>query len=1238
MGHLVVGVGGTGFKALCMLKAQLQNSNPQGILPQGVSLLALDTESPSEALVAKADTIASYGGVPLHEPTEYVWLGENGPPIGANLLPVGQALLNNGMPTGGPQVQQAPVGHITAWFQAKTMLCLLLANQWNVNVGASQHRQLSRLALFWNVQNPQTSVFHRKLTTAMTRAATSNDLNVYLIGSTVGGTGAGLFVDVAYLLRQFAKQSATTCTVTAFLLLPESFSAVLGGNALPQAQARTYACLREMERFSVGLMQHTRGFKMTYNPLSPLAAYQGAGEGTTEKLLDAIYYIDGVNPIGNDGMTLNRMNPDQGCIPLVSDIALALLSQSGADRRAHMTNVATIALQNSGVVPPNLMNGGAQAYTTVTNNSIFSSGCGTYSIILPMAQIIDRLSWQLVSATVNLMAVPGVQAGQLDSNRPGGSAGRNEVAEFCAMGVVTGQHRNPATQQYESLSASSAELLQDIQDQGQQYGDGTNLSQTQQVARVFNDRVPRQWQQRLTLQGTTIGTQLTTLWESELDRNFVTTDPKKPVLVPVSPPNQDCKRQWSVVTSDVDRELVSIIGNRKPDGTYSGGTLQGVLNITRPELLTVLRRRMWIWSLNILNGSQPQPADVTNVAHLEKMRGNSLGYFQDFLAELGAVLGAYQQALATGRAMRNSASGKAARIQNTFDTVRQRGDENPCPGLFNRGAEGLRREFLDAAQALLDLRRTEQIEQMVLEVVQTFATDVEQLRRATLQWGTHLTIGGSAAVAQRATVEQTRAMQAGQRQDSPLREKIWDDEYIQQLYNQYGGGAINVLSQMNWWLLQPGEQGRSSFDMQLYHNTERFADATTTSSGLYQLARTTFKLAWERESILNYLQSKSTPKWQPAEISARLQAGSQIALSAGGAGIDSIYLVIPNPNDQLALAYRNQLQGTIQTSAAGKPMQVLAGSDPFRITYIAWRDLIGVEKLSSFSLAEPQYNNMLSLYQYPNPQECPPRFTRETLHVMPGEVHAVGIEARLARVQVHPSLVQVGQSRRLHYEVIQQLEDVGHVRKFLAAWTWGVISERSRRTNNNQPVRVYGFEIEPRGGSITRSLPPQEYWLNEPTSGNPTLLEALWDWNYDWRDRHPNSPDDQGRQRPNPNFNTALFSEIDEMIRRERTRRLDEWIAAHPNWFDDVTPADQARFQRATSEQQARARLTWAESKFLQTRLQDLHDKELAARGAPGVNGIQKEQDTIAMLMVLLWEDIENLEQSWNTHLQQVYA
>ena len=1213
MGHLVVGLGGTGFKAVCMLKAALQASGPTGQLPPDVALLAVDTEDPELALVRKVGDIVGYGGVPLDRNHEYVWLGQNDPPIGPNLKPIVLALEEGGLPR-GPEgaIQAAPVDHLTSWLQATPLFNILGVANWNVNIGASQQRQIARLALFWNVQTPNVSVFHTKMSAAIQRVGAGAGLRLTLVGSTVGGTGAGLFVDVAYLVRKLLP-AGTACNVTAFLLLPGAFAGIgaLTGQAFDDAQARTYACLREVEHYTLGLMTQKQGYRFIYNPASPLAAYRGDA-GTRDKLLDAVYYLDGANK-------LNQVAPENGVIPLIADVALALLSETGDERETHMTNVVTTFRGGAG---PGA-GAGADAVKQFLARDNFSSGVGSHSIVLPMAQIVKAHSWRLVQEAAELLAVPGERAGTLSPNRPGGVAGRGEVTSFCAVGAIAGRHKDPRTQVAENLTAGSTDVLQDILTQGQAYGEGGNGLQVEAVARQFENRTPGAWRPKLLLRATDKADVVNAGWDGELGKNFVTDDPAGRVMVPVTVKGEPKPAAWGRVRRRVNDEMVNILGPEQGNGSFSGGTLQGLLNGVKLDLQKVLRLRLRLQTLNMLNGQTPEGDPAT----IRAQRANGVGYLYDFVNELRILYTAYERGIRAGQTRRNAPGGKAATIKKEYVEVCEEGDRNPAPGPFGARAQALRQRLLDSAQLLLDLRRTEQIEAMVLDLLKEQQQDLASLQSQLLAqssanvpgWGQILSVGGKDCVLSTAAAGKLLAEQVGRGHASPVREVIWDQAYNESLYMHYSGnGAAGVVAALDWWIVQPGEQGSAGFGVQLWAGVTRLTGADGVQHTMFQQARRAFDLAWQRESVLKYMANHAaTAEWAPTTVAARLQQNSPLALAAGGGGQPSMYLVIPASGDDIEANYGMQLRQAVQGVPPDGLKVAYEGSDRFRLTCINWRDLIGVTNMASYAAAEGYYQAYWSKYRFPDPK-LPSRLTAETLQVLPGEVEAVGIEDQLQRVSVVPSLSR----RRLDHEVVQQLENLAHVRKFVNAWAWGVIAERTHDLDG-RAATVFEFCMPARQAG-TRSFPSLEYWLTKPAEHS--FIQALWDWNYLWADRHPGPVDEAKRPRPNANFGDLEIAEIVKQTEAARTDCLSDWLVSHPKWQAGAASTEQALLLSLPPERQERASLRWAEAVYLQDKLDELRQREAAVLEA-------KERDAIAALMVLLWQNAENANDAWSAEL-----
>jgi molecular chaperone GrpE (heat shock protein) len=128
-----------------------------------------------------------------------------------------------------------------------------------VDEGAGQMRAVGRMGFFYHFNSIEKQlrrmvqsimdVNTREIAFERGFDVSSNGPIVYLVFSLCGGTGSGLFLDVAYALRQLLTFSDSPPTLVAVAMLPGPFLQAI--KSLPQQeriQANTYAALMELER------------------------------------------------------------------------------------------------------------------------------------------------------------------------------------------------------------------------------------------------------------------------------------------------------------------------------------------------------------------------------------------------------------------------------------------------------------------------------------------------------------------------------------------------------------------------------------------------------------------------------------------------------------------------------------------------------------------------------------------------------------------------------------------------------------------------------------------------------------------------------------------------------------------------------------------------------------------------------------------------------------------------------
>jgi hypothetical protein len=221
---VLIGLGGTGKKAL--LHAKKRFLETFGEEPPLVRFLLLDTTSANtDHLTARTPPDGREEKVRLRA-SEVLHIEARG----ASLL---------------PQVHD----EIREWFPPKADL------KANILSGAGQIRALGRLALFANA-----TTVYENLRDLLALARDYQDerpaldrQNVYepytphltlvLVGSLAGGTGSGIFLDVAFVLRELMKDEDQ---LYGYFLLPDIY---VNRPGTQNVEANAYAALKELDHF-----------------------------------------------------------------------------------------------------------------------------------------------------------------------------------------------------------------------------------------------------------------------------------------------------------------------------------------------------------------------------------------------------------------------------------------------------------------------------------------------------------------------------------------------------------------------------------------------------------------------------------------------------------------------------------------------------------------------------------------------------------------------------------------------------------------------------------------------------------------------------------------------------------------------------------------------------------------------------------------------------------------------------
>ena len=346
---VIIGLGGTGKWVLTYIKKNLLDTYG-GTLPPTIRLLSFDTTTEKVSRDGQAqEEDARVGNVQLDKQAEFVYLGGNIQQMCRDIR------------------DKSAYPHIGSWLQARTYLQMADLDAFDISRGAGQKRPFGRMAIFYNLQQAVRAEVTNKIEAAISEVIGANQqktaIEIYIVGSLAGGTGAGMFLDIAHLTRWFANQRIRTgFAIRGFLALHNVFNSVI---RTQQIQANAFAAMRELDRFMLVFDQH---YPIVYDPSNPtLNTIYG---GQLGKLFDNCYLLDA----SRENMPLDSFPPKYGVYPSMADSITMLLDGRTGDAYAqHYKNVNTRIAE----------------IQSLKNLPMYSS-LGTYSLVLPVEDMIEK--------------------------------------------------------------------------------------------------------------------------------------------------------------------------------------------------------------------------------------------------------------------------------------------------------------------------------------------------------------------------------------------------------------------------------------------------------------------------------------------------------------------------------------------------------------------------------------------------------------------------------------------------------------------------------------------------------------------------------------------------------------------------------------------------------------------------------------------------------------------------------
>lgn len=1098
---LIVGLGGTGQWTTVYVKKALLDS--YGGIPKETKLVSFDTLTNPEVLIGghgeKRSREHTTGAIGL-DTGEYVYIGKDV-----------KQLTEDVASEQPPNSNQHPYSHIRSWYLADYYLRNLPDHMFSIKEGAGQFRQFGRLAIFTNVAQPANSEIYNTLQDAIIRLQRNSpgqsQLQVFIIGSLAGGTGAGMFVDIAHLIRQIATQSNINYkpTIRGYLVLPDSFSQDVEPTMLRNMYARAFAAMRENRRFTINF-DYVKGYPMHYHNGGGDPIWHGAVKG---RLFDMVYYIDGQRKRSSlVGVSMKR-----GVAPTIADtIMTAIDGKSGPTLVQHAVNVEQEAVTRKG-------------RGVIKQNAALSGSIGTYSIIFPIMQIVEGWAHRLGLDILDVL---------LATEESDSKTGLPISLKRNANGEQSNSYgRDEAT----SFLASSSPIS---------YG-GTTIEPTLLMSEIA--RIAKEGKSQIT----SIVTQLTAKDISAWNEHFVpeSNDPETKRIKERVQRILDAKLTDDTKTSDEQKpEEAAILGAERiaddarrfknrylgtenaSSGQREGGQYRETLSEFTRYHVGRFNRMLDLKILATLNGRHQNPMLA---------KGGKLGYLRDFLEglhdELVRTRMVLEQVRETRQKVGDTRKNAIAAVQAAGNRMEKAANEKAGFADFGRtfrNAVKAQKDYIDAEVHLIDILKVEVTEEAVLDVVLNSLDYVESAQAAVVSWTDTLAFNQRGLFSLLQQGESKLQTDRDTEDGVAVRKVVSDSAYEVDRYNYYlTQGEVDrkaqLLANLNWSLEHTQVSGQPKLNLNLSLTGEQQNQSLLGDRYQQNLAllltetRKPFTIAVESESVTKYIMQHAYVGNSGAILLAKeifnrigvlLQHNSSHSLPSN-------YLTAAfnaeDENEQnylrLVLSEISQLSGVQAAGGQGEDgndrqfVRYLNSEDRFKLTFLWMEELIDLDSIASFKNGRGDYLGSAS---------ASTRGDRRLLHIFPAEVNAAEYENRL------PELRQT--VRIFSDDVTLQLEMVERVKLFLLLYGYGILSRGYEQDKSGSDQAYWRLVIPPEREFNEFGDREQETEIRLTKPGDSRLLNALKTFNFDAKDvRHT-----QGHEQ------AIVYSRLENLMKNKR--------------------------------------------------------------------------------------------------------
>ena len=1217
---LIVGLGGTGTLVATYVKKELMETLDGKWPPKEARVLAFDTDT-------KLPEIGGQGQI-----------RQAGRSTGAVRLDTGEFFFVGGNVQGlMREVAAGKHPYLHNWLLADWYLgeAKLADKAYNLNEGAGQFRQFGRLAVFKDVSTPSNSTLLNTLRDALVKIKRDNspitNLQVFIIASVAGGTGAGMYADVAHLIRKIAEQPAVDLkgkmSIRGYLVLPDAFSRTVDQAWLRSMHARAYAAMRENRRFAVSF-DYARGYPMRYQEGEGDPILHGALNG---KLFDLLYYVDG----HGERNQLGAVDLKYGVAPAIADaISAAIDKEAGGAFSAYVANVEMerVARVSRG---------------DLSSKSATFGSVGTYSIVFPIYNIVESWTHDMGLEVLNQLLIPDefdsrtgrptkLKANQNQEN-PGvdGQTAARDFLKGTKPIIYSYRDENDALQ---TLQAEPTLLLGEL-------GRIADVSTKPGRAAIqeLASRGIADWNPFFVPRGDDRETQrLMQRIENMLNIRIYDREGKLGQVIA-----SDQQKQKEDPALGYERLLTEVrlfknrhLGDEDPrTGQRSGGSYRSALAEIVDHQIARFTLCLDYYIQATLNGSPNRSA-------MEAKCGK-LGFLDDFLNALFTSLDQSRETLQRVQQVRRdqgeSRRNAIAASQTAAQTMKSLSGKKGLLGVSKESFQS-QHNYLQAEARLAEILQAEAAEDAILNAVSRMTDYVRTAQQAIRVWEDTLVYQAeslySLLLRGRKQADSDRVAE----QDIRCRFVINDPSYEKSRYQRYieaqdGGWLNNLLSDVSWKfetkLVGGRPQVQLSFIVKQPAKQSAFIENLPADNLLLWLqhCRQPFADARQTESAIGYLLEHKDYK-DPTKLGSLIFTNSGVSLNFdGGNPLPANFLRAYFQTEEEA-GHRGYLRSVIQdlaqrsgqsiaetnsdssespTQQENRFVRYVNSEDRFKFTLVFTQEMIELDRITAYRQTGDQ--------AYLGGGDGSTRGDRRILHIFPAEVHAAEYESCL------PDLSQ--KVRLFSDDVALQLEDLEQFKLFMMCYVYGLIKRVGVKVEKAGTQNIIWQIVLPLENDFDEFGHPtqvDEIWITDP-SKPPRIIDALMTFNFVGKDIGHGE-----------NYVRLIdYAEVSKALNREREkdaqRRLADGSAGQGDPLRDQLSeiADEQKRQELLLElariDKIREQLDHLKKDVLPEALKALGDMDL-----------QKDLDVASLFTIMLNNETKTVRQIVSDRIKALYG